>query len=120
MRQFQVRVFMQRIIALVVYTVIFPTLCQKYTESRWHDEKEVNKLNEARTGSFLDFIEDFAERFPACVDEYETLLTDNRIWKQRTVDIGVVSPERAFAIRIYWSNVAWLRCGVGFASQAAI
>jgi NADH-quinone oxidoreductase subunit D len=29
------------------------------------------------------------------VDEYETLLTDNRIWKQRTVGIGVVSPERA-------------------------
>ena len=29
------------------------------------------------------------------VDEYETLLTDNRIWKQRTVGIGVVTPERA-------------------------
>ncbi|MGA1160137.1 MAG: NADH-quinone oxidoreductase subunit D, partial [Burkholderiaceae bacterium] len=33
--------------------------------------------------------------FPAYIDEYETLLTDNRIWKQRTVGIGVVSPERA-------------------------
>ncbi|MCL4136509.1 UNVERIFIED_CONTAM: hypothetical protein GTU68_041559 [Idotea baltica] len=37
----------------------------------------------------------FTQRFPTCVDEYETLLTDNRIWKQRTVGIGVVSPERA-------------------------
>jgi NADH-quinone oxidoreductase subunit D len=43
----------------------------------------------------LDFIEDFTTRFPACVDEYETLLTDNRIWKQRTVGIAVVTPERA-------------------------
>ncbi len=32
------------------------------------------------------------------MDEYETLLTDNRIWKQRTVNIGVVSPERALAL----------------------
>jgi NADH-quinone oxidoreductase subunit D len=32
------------------------------------------------------------------VDEYETLLTDNRIWKQRTVGIGVVTPERAKAL----------------------
>ncbi len=42
-----------------------------------------------------DFIEDFTNRFPTYVDEYETLLTDNRIWKQRLVDIGVVTPERA-------------------------
>ncbi len=52
-------------------------------------------MNEARSGSLLDFIEDFTNRFPTYVDEYETLLTDNRIWKQRLVDIGVVSPERA-------------------------
>ena len=52
-------------------------------------------MNAAREGSLLDFIEDFTERFPARVDEYENLLTDNRIWKQRTVNIGVVTPERA-------------------------
>ena len=46
----------------------------------------------------MDFIDDFAARFPKRVDEYETLLTDNRIWKQRTVGIGVVSPERATAL----------------------
>ncbi len=66
-----------------------------YKASKWHSEKEVAKKNENRQGSLLDFIEDFTRRFPKCVDEYETLLTDNRIWKQRTVDIGVVSPERA-------------------------
>ena len=43
----------------------------------------------------LDFLWAFTERFPGQVDEYETLLTDNRIWKQRTVDIGVVTPEQA-------------------------
>jgi NADH-quinone oxidoreductase subunit D len=55
-------------------------------------------MNRNRQGSVLDFIEDFTERFPKCVDEYETLLTENRIWKQRTVGIGVVSPERAKAL----------------------
>lgn len=55
-------------------------------------------LNLHRDGSLLDFIEAFTDRFPACVDEYETLLSDNRIWKQRTVDIGVVTPQRAMAL----------------------
>jgi len=75
-----------------------PDRMPQYQESRWHDAEQVRGLNAARQGSLLDFIEDFADRFPACVDEYETLLTDNRIWKQRTVDIGIVSPERAVAL----------------------
>lgn len=57
--------------------------------------KDVDRLNASRDGSLLDFIEAFTDKFPSCVDQYETLLTDNRIWKQRTVNIGVVSPERA-------------------------
>jgi len=72
-----------------------PDVMPKYKESKWHNKKEVDALNKNREGSLLDFIEDFANRFPKCVDEYETLLTDNRIWKQRTVDIGIVTPERA-------------------------
>ena len=51
--------------------------------------------NRNRGGSLLDFIEDFTTRFPACIDEYETLLTDNRIWQQRTKGIGVISQEQA-------------------------
>lgn len=66
-----------------------------YEESRWKSKQDVDKLNKTRSGTVLDFIEDFTQRFPACVDEYETLLTDNRIWKQRLVGVGVVSPERA-------------------------
>ena len=72
-----------------------PLKMPKYTASRWHSQAKVDKMNESREGTLLDFIWDFTNRFPKCVDEYETLLTDNRIWKQRTVDIGIVSPELA-------------------------
>lgn len=75
-----------------------PNIMPQYKPSVWHSDKDVKEMNQARTGSLLDFIWDFTERFPDRVDEYETLLTDNRIWKQRTVGIGVVSPERAKAL----------------------
>ena len=75
-----------------------PDRMPQYETSKWHNQKDVDRLNENRQGSLLDFIWDFTERFPKHVDEYETLLTDNRIWKQRTVGIGVVSPERAKAL----------------------
>ncbi len=75
-----------------------PNEMSQYQASKWHNEKDLKRMNENRQGSLLDFIEDFTRRFPACVDDYETLLTDNRIWKQRTVGIGVVSPERALQL----------------------
>ncbi|WP_295625416.1 NADH-quinone oxidoreductase subunit D [uncultured Nitrosomonas sp.] len=75
-----------------------PDSMPKYQSSKIHSEKQTQARNENREGSLLDFIEDFTNRFPIYVDEYETLLTDNRIWKQRLVDIGVVSPERAKAL----------------------
>ncbi|MBN4063732.1 NADH-quinone oxidoreductase subunit D [Cardiobacterium sp. AH-315-I02] len=89
-----------------------PDTMPKYKKSKWHNQREVNKLNENREGTLLDFLEDFTNRFPTYVDEYETLLTDNRIWKQRTVDIGIVTPERALALgftgpMIRGSGIAW-------------
>lgn len=89
-----------------------PKAMPQYQESKWHDKKAVAGLNENRRGSLLDFIEDFTRRFPTYVDEYETLLTDNRIWKQRTVDIGIVSPERALQLgftgpMLRGSGIAW-------------
>jgi len=75
-----------------------PDRMPQYRPSAIHDEKAVKRLNENRQGSLLDFIEDFTNRFPGYVDDYETLLTDNRIWKQRTVGIGVVTAERAMAL----------------------
>jgi NADH-quinone oxidoreductase subunit D len=75
-----------------------PDRMPQYRPSPVHDEKAVARLNANRHGSLLDFIEDFTNRFPGYVDDYETLLTENRIWKQRTVGIGVVAPERAIAL----------------------
>lgn len=75
-----------------------PDRMPQYDASRWRNDKTLRTLNEDRQGSLLDFIEAFTDRFPGYVDEYETLLTDNRIWKQRTVGIAVVSPERALAL----------------------
>jgi NADH-quinone oxidoreductase subunit D len=74
-----------------------PGRMPKYRESPWHKGKDLARLNEWREGSLLDYIEAFAKDFPKRVDEYEELLTGNRIWKQRTVDIGIVSPEQALA-----------------------
>ena len=83
-----------------------------YTEAGGNSEKDLKRKNEWRGGSLLDFIEAFAEDFPSKVDEYETLLTDNRIWKQRTVGIGVVTPERAMqngftGVMLRGSGVEW-------------
>jgi NADH-quinone oxidoreductase subunit D len=72
-----------------------PGAMPQYKASKIRNQREIDRMNENRQGSLLDFIEDFTRRFPHYVDEYETLLTDNRIWKQRTVGIGVVTPERA-------------------------
>ena len=69
-----------------------------YQRNDREGEEGMATRNENRSGSLLDFIAAFTQRFPACVDEYETLLTDNRIWKQRTVDIGIVTPEQALQL----------------------
>jgi len=89
-----------------------PERMPQHEPSRWRNAKELERLNGNRQGSMLDFIEDFTNRFPGYVDDYETLLTDNRIWKQRTVGIGVVSPERAMQLgfsgpMLRGSGVAW-------------
>ena len=72
-----------------------PDQMPKYENNNFRSDADIARKNEVRQGSLLDFIEDFTDRFPGLVDEYETLLTDNRIWKQRLVDIAIVSPERA-------------------------
>jgi NADH-quinone oxidoreductase subunit D len=75
-----------------------PESMPRYSAQYSRNEKTLNEMNSNRQGSLLDFIGDFTQRFPKCVDDYETLLTENRIWKQRTVGIGVVTPERAMAL----------------------
>jgi NADH-quinone oxidoreductase subunit D len=89
-----------------------PDSMPQYQPSKWHSAKDCERLNANRQGSLLDFIWNFTERFPGNINDYETLLTDNRIWKQRTVGIGVVSPERALQLGFSGANlrasgVAW-------------
>src|SRR5574339_365900 len=89
-----------------------PASMPQYKVNKVKNERTIRKLNENRQGSLLDYIEDFTRRFPTYVDEYETLLSDNRIWKQRTVGIGVVWPERAKALgftgpMLSGSGIAW-------------
>lgn len=94
-----------------VYRDLPETMAQ-YKVNKLRNAKAIDELNENRQGSLLDFIADFVAKFPKLVDEYETLLTDNRIWKQRTVGVGVVSPERALNLgftgpMLRGSGVAW-------------
>lgn len=74
-----------------------PDTMPLFEKTKYQSTSRVESLNKNRQGSLLDFIEDFTNRFPKCIDEYETLLTDNRIWKQRLVGVGVISPEDALA-----------------------
>ena len=89
-----------------------PDHMPRYRESPWRKGGKLRKFNSWREGSLLDFLESFALDFPKRVDEYEILLTDNRIWKQRTVGVGVVSPELAKAwgmsgVMLRGSGIAW-------------
>ena len=89
-----------------------PDRMPQYTTMQGKNAAAMKRLNENRQGSLLDFIDDFTRRFPTYIDEYETLLTDNRIWKQRLVGIGVVSPERAQQLgftgpMLRGSGIAW-------------
>ena len=89
-----------------------PDSMPQYTVSKIKNKKQLDKLNENRQGSLLDFIERFAKNLPNHLADYHNLLTDNRIWKQRTVGIGVVSPERALNLgftgpMLRGSGIAW-------------
>jgi NADH-quinone oxidoreductase subunit D len=89
-----------------------PDTMPQYQASKVRNARGVAQLNSNRSGSLLDFIDDFTQRFPACMAEYHTLLTENRIWKQRTVGIGVVTPERALNMgftgpMLRGSGIAW-------------
>jgi len=89
-----------------------PDRMPQYQESKWKSAAQIKPFNDVRSGTLLDFLDDFAGRFPKLLDEYETLLTDNRIWKQRLVNVGIVSPERALqrgfsGPMLRGSGIAW-------------
>ncbi len=89
-----------------------PDTMPQYKPSKFKSAAKLKQINEARSGTLLDFLDDFVTRFPKLVDEYETLLTDNRIWKQRLVNVGIVTPERAMQLgftgpMLRGSGIAW-------------
>jgi NADH-quinone oxidoreductase subunit D len=89
-----------------------PRQMPRYTVNKFKDAATVKKLNAAREGTLLDFVEDFCARFDGYMDDYHTLLTDNRVWKQRTVHIAVIPPERALELgctgpMLRGSGIAW-------------
>ncbi len=88
-----------------------PNACRSTARAPWRKGAELKRINDWREGSMLDFLDAFCEDFPRRVDEYETLLTDNRIWKQRTVGIGVVPPDMALA----WGMTGPMLRGSGIA-----
>jgi len=62
--------------------------------------------------ALIDDIDAWAEAFPKVIDDIDTLLTENRIFKQRNADIGVVSEEDALAwgfsgVMVRGSGMAW-------------
>jgi NADH-quinone oxidoreductase subunit D len=89
-----------------------PEQMPQYKESPWTKGTDLKRRNEWRQGSMLDFLTAFTDDFPKRIDEYEALLTDNRIWKQRTVNIGVIPPEMALRMgftgpMLRGSGIAW-------------
>lgn len=89
-----------------------PTQMPQYQQTRFTSKRKNRKINANRQGSMLDFLDSFVVDFEKSLDEIDTLLTDNRLWKQRTVDIGVVSAERAKELgftgpMLRGSGVAW-------------
>jgi len=89
-----------------------PDNMPKYLKTDTRTDKEIEVMNKNRQGSLLDFIEDFVKEFPRHVKQYDDLLTENRIWKQRLVNIGIVSAKRAKQLgftgpMLRGSGVAW-------------
>ncbi|MBJ6979305.1 NADH-quinone oxidoreductase subunit D [Luteimonas sp. MC1895] len=89
-----------------------PERMPQYRESPWRKGNKLKRFNEWREGSMLDFLDAFTRDFPSRIDEYETLLTENRIWKQRTVGVGVIPPEQAMAwgmsgVMLRGSGIEW-------------
>lgn len=88
-----------------------PDVMPKYEVNKFRNQKKVDRLNKPRE-SFTDFVIDFTNRFEKHIEEYKTLLFENRIWKQRVVGIGTVTAEEAMNLgltgpMLRGSGVAW-------------
>ncbi|MCK5167458.1 MAG: NADH-quinone oxidoreductase subunit D [Rhodospirillaceae bacterium] len=70
--------------------------CERVSGARMHmNYFRIGGVARDMPDGLADDIWEWTETFPQMIDDIETLLTENRIFKQRTVDIGVVTPEQA-------------------------
>ena len=91
-----------------------PGSMPRYEPSAVRSAKDCDRLNAARGGSLLDFIADFSSALPGPGRRVnETLLTDNRIWKQRTVGIGVGRARAGAGAGLHRADAARLGRAVG-------
>ena len=70
--------------------------------------------------TLVDDIYEFCEHFPKMLDDIEGLLTDNRIFKQRNVDIGVITRADARSLGHVRRDAALDGRGMGFAPQRSL
>tara|TARA_A100001037_G_C15149965_1_gene638517 strand:- start:4935 stop:6113 length:1179 start_codon:yes stop_codon:yes gene_type:complete len=72
----------------------------------------VGGVHQDLPAGLIEDITDWVEKFPAVIDDIENLLTENRIFKQRNVDIGVITAEQAMdwgftGVMLRGSDIAW-------------
>jgi len=89
-----------------------PTKMPLYKKSPGQSQKQWDESNQYRGGSLLDFLEHFIKDFEKRIDDYETLLTDSRIWKARLQGVGVLEAQKAIALGctgpvLRGSGVSW-------------
>jgi NADH-quinone oxidoreductase subunit D len=80
--------------------------CERVCGARLHmNYFRPGGVSQDMPAGLADDIEAWAESFPACLDDLETLLTENRIFKQRTVDIGAIGTEDALNLGFSGPNL---------------
>jgi NADH-quinone oxidoreductase subunit D len=86
---------------------------ERVSGSRMHAAYfRVGGVHQDMPPQLIDDIDQWCDQFPRVTDDIETLITDNRIFKQRNVDIGVVTKEEALAwgfsgVMLRGSGVPW-------------
>jgi NADH-quinone oxidoreductase subunit D len=86
---------------------------ERASGSRMHAKYfRIGGVHQDLPSALIDDIDAWCDQFPKVLDDIEGLLTENRIFKQRNVDIGVVSLEEAFAwgfsgVMVRGSGAAW-------------
>ena len=68
----------------------------------------------------VEDIDEFCDPLPKVLDDIEGLLTDNRIFKQRNVDIGIINRDDAMAWGFSGRDAARHGRRLGFAQRAAL